>query len=722
MKLTRSLKFKLPVFVICASIPLTLFSLVTATTIAKKTLEDKTEDLLNSKTKLISEKIDKFDEMNRGILKSVTTLPGIRTMDADEQIPYLQNIDATYPHIYRTMTIGIDGKSVARNDNITAKYFGDRQYFQNAIAAEQDDISYETIVGKTSKKLAVCMGRRILNEQIKIVGVAAICTDLKQISAEIGQLKFGRTGQVIIIDRSGNIIAHPEKSDRVSQQLRIFNNYPPVRNFLNGGFSEFEYAYNGLNYISLATKTANGWGVITFIEKSEFLADERRFTERMLFTGIASVIIIAIVTWFGVDRFIAPITDLRAAARAVAKGEYYNLRVNRNRRDEIGLLASAFNFMAKKVKIHHQELKAEVDKQTNSLEIQMKRTHQAKNSSRRAQSEREKFLLKISHELRSPLKSIISYAAELSSEQPYERRLQNIRNSGEYLMSLINDISDFYESKKGLLSLNPVDCNLKQLCEACIDSIKPNTNKNVKINLLIPNQIPFVKVDRKRLRQVLTNLLSNAIKFTEIGQINLTVKVIHETLNSARIEFSVSDTGIGIARHNFNKIFQPFVQLQDRLGTGLGLSISQDIIRAMQSEIKVESVVNEGSNFYFQLTLSKVKNFSLTQKYLPLKTAKKILIVEDSFQDRQTMKEHLSQLGFEIFEAEDGEEALQIANCYDDIALIITDFFMEKQSAFSLIPQLRGIQRYRSIPIILISSGDPKIGIEKALELGATVF
>jgi len=324
--------------------------------------------------------------------------------------------------------------------------------------------------------------------------------------------------------------------------------------------------------------------------------------------------------------------------------------------------------------------------------------------------------------LRSPLNGIIAYSEAIYREQISDRRLKSIYNSGQYLMSLIDDISDFHESKNGFLFLNPVESNLKELCESCVDSIKPNASINTIVNLSIPQPLPIVKVDKKRLRQVLTNLLSNAVKFTANGRVELTVKLIHETLNSARIDFLVSDTGIGISQNDFLKIFQPFVQLQDTQGCGLGLSISQDIIRAMDSEIKVESFTNRGTTFYFQLTLPKIETFTFTKKYLPLKTPQKIMIVDDSSEDRRAIREPLERLNFEIFEAEDGAQALQIANCYDDIALIITDFFMEKQSAFSLIPKLRKISRYQNIPIIGISSSDPKIMTEKALEVGASIF
>ena len=238
---------------------------------------------------------------------------------------------------------------------------------------------------------------------------------------------------------------------------------------------------------------------------------------------------------------------------------------------------------------------------------------QAKKRAESANQSKSRFLATMSHEFRTPLNAILGFAqllqmdASLGSAQ--QGRVNLIRDSGDHLLSLISDVLDMASIEAGKVRLQPSAVDLRALLEIACDAVRLRAEqKALHFAIELDAQLPTrVLVDGQRLRQVLLNLLSNAVKFTDAGSIGLQVRLLSSQAGLARISFAVHDTGIGMAPHQLERLFQPFEQVAEdsrRLGgTGLGLSISQQLVRLMDSQIEVQSELALGSRFSFELDL-----------------------------------------------------------------------------------------------------------------------
>jgi signal transduction histidine kinase len=228
---------------------------------------------------------------------------------------------------------------------------------------------------------------------------------------------------------------------------------------------------------------------------------------------------------------------------------------------------------------------------------------------------KSQFLASMSHELRTPLNSIIGFSkvilnrldGDLTERQ--EAYMRSVHSSGTHLLRLINSILDFSRIEAGKMELHPEDIDLPDLVTECIDSsVALVRAKPLKIEKDVPLELPPLRADRTKVKQVLLNLLSNAIKFTATGRVLVRVQPEPDALH-----LSVADTGIGIREHDLTRLFEPFSRLNNPLsreagGTGLGLAISKKFVEMHGGKIWAESRENQGSTFHFTLPLGRPNN------------------------------------------------------------------------------------------------------------------
>lgn len=229
----------------------------------------------------------------------------------------------------------------------------------------------------------------------------------------------------------------------------------------------------------------------------------------------------------------------------------------------------------------------------------------------RALQGRNEFLTSVSHELRTPLNAIIGLSdalvektyGELNDRQ--ERSLRTVNESGRQLLNIINDLLDVAKLEAGRIVLLPVSISIEELAQSCIDAIRADASyKGIRVHYRCDPRLTTVWADSQRLKQILGNLLSNAVKFTNPnGEIGLEIDL---SAAGDAINFTVWDTGIGIAADELPRLFQPFVQLDGRLnrrygGTGLGLVITRRLAELHHGSISVHSVVGQGSRFVVSL-------------------------------------------------------------------------------------------------------------------------
>jgi signal transduction histidine kinase len=301
---------------------------------------------------------------------------------------------------------------------------------------------------------------------------------------------------------------------------------------------------------------------------------------------------------------------------------------------EMNALSNNFEVMSSTIEKNIQQIKL-----TNQ-ELQL-----AKEKSEVANKTKDQFLANISHELKTPLNSIIGYSRLLQkdltvNELPGDREelkslgwLATIQREGKHLLILIDEILDLAKSQAHKTKLYPSLVNLNDfLADLVLFGRRKAREKNLNFKFETFGQLPTnIYVDEQRLRQVLLNLLNNALKFTDQGQINFQIGVIdpQNSLDSREVapsphkqadvylRFRVADTGIGIAQQDLQKIFQPFEQIDkyefQEIGTGLGLSIGQQLVELMGGKLKVTSELGKGSNFWFDLKFPEMKLTSVIE-------------------------------------------------------------------------------------------------------------
>ncbi len=342
------------------------------------------------------------------------------------------------------------------------------------------------------------------------------------------------------------------------------------------------------------------------------------------------------------------------------------------------------------------------------------------------------FLTNMSHELRTPLNAILGFTTLLEKSSTISNQekenIQIIKKSGQHLLSIINEILEFAKIEAGKISINLKVTNLDRLIEDIELLFSQRcSDKNLKFNLFIDKNVPkFIECDETRVRQVFINILGNAVKFTDVGEIN-----VYINFQLGKLKVKISDTGIGIDKKSQKLIFKPFEQIEEskykHKGTGLGLSITKELIEKMNGKISFVSKIGVGTTFDFEIEVKEANSLkevisdhskeviSVKDNYNDFK----ILVVDDTKENRELLVKLLHSYNIKTYEAKDGLEALDISNRIE-FDLIFMDILMPNLDGLETITILK--KSVKHIPIVANSANVFDDDRQKAIDVGADYF
>ncbi|WP_029034009.1 ATP-binding protein [Salinimicrobium terrae] len=344
-------------------------------------------------------------------------------------------------------------------------------------------------------------------------------------------------------------------------------------------------------------------------------------------------------------------------------------------------------------------------------------------------SSREQFMNTVTHDLRSPLNTVIGYTGLLEKSglnKSQNRYLRQLKRSSDYLLRLVNDLLDISRLEAGKMSIEELAFNPKNLIEETVENaVPPEKPREVEVRVNIAPELDRpVITDPFRLKQILTNLVNNACKFTPQGSVEVKAW-IRQAKNNPILCIEVKDTGIGISQKQKEKVFEEFSQEDSSIekrygGTGLGLAISKKLTDLLEGRISLESEPGEGSTFLLEIPIEYAANHEqiVPEKSLIVKDPAGIivLIVDDEPAQLGLLKELIRNAGMSYSTAQDGKEALEKIKASPP-NLVLTDIQMPRMDGFELLSKIRKDPATQELPVIALS-GQPDVNAADYLKKG----
>ncbi|MEM7066464.1 MAG: sensor histidine kinase [Cyanobacteria bacterium P01_B01_bin.77] len=628
--------------------PLSLLSVATVLTIsvstyfsARETLKESLYERLSVAATLKEEELNQWFQAQRNDILLLAQLPEIQSQteiilsgpeseaeselgneqtvanasaSAQKQLDsYMRDIIAFKPDLAEVSIVTDDGtilfstneklknsQQSLSNDNTT--------YFADASVKIKPVLYTSSVTGAT----AITFATPILDDAKNRIGVLLATLDLQDVDSLIqDRTGLGKTGTTYLISQLGEqntFIASAQAKDATGD-INSFAIDAAIAGESGSGLYQ-NYAgepvigvYRWLDDQSLA--------LLAEINQQEAFAPARALARNILFIGFVATGLLLSGIYLLSRRITKPITEITKAAIQLQNGQL-DQSLSVASKDEIGILAQAFNHMARQLQqsfiileTNNQELEVRVQERTSELE-------EAKEAAESATRTKSAFLANMSHELRTPLNSIIGYSEmleedfEMMGEDSLIPDLRKIQGSSKHLLHLIDSVLDLSKIETGRMELHLESVNLAALAEDVAATTRSAAAK--RSNHIIVNNVSAVEsieTDLGKLRQCLLNLLNNANKFTEQGLITLTIQTL-QYQDQTYLEFTIEDTGIGIEADQLEQVFEAFNQADVSStrrydGTGLGLTITREFVYMLGGVVTAQNGEEQGTIFTIRI-------------------------------------------------------------------------------------------------------------------------
>ena len=313
-----------------------------------------TEALMAQTARGLGNQVDGWINNNVSILRTAAKLPEIIFMEGEQQRPILKTIQKQYPWMYLVFTVGTDGMNISRSDDVPLKDYSDRQYYKSIMHGK--NLSWQTLIGKTSKKPSLVLAVPILSGN-QTVGVMAAAMTVDDISKNIATWKTGKTGFAFLVDEKGYVISHPNR--QYVAKRKNLNSHPLIANYRKKGWTTITTRFDMPNEQSaLGHVRSNnyGWALALQQEEREVFSALNRVQKFALTLLGCTVLLVSVIAWFSARAIVTPVMKLTDAAERMSLGEL-NVKIDIKSRDEIGLLAQAIGRMQTSLRLAMNRLR-----------------------------------------------------------------------------------------------------------------------------------------------------------------------------------------------------------------------------------------------------------------------------------------------------------------------------------------------------------------------------